>query len=130
MRGLLVRALVLTMALTWLAAGSSAETRRVPPTLPTQFSADVAVVSHLTDPRQSYPPSARHMRIQYDFAQRVAKAEMLRGYEANKTYVRRYDTKREYMVKHGQYKKCERAYLGILAALDLVGCMGSVPSYA
>lgn len=87
-------------------------TNRLPPVLPTQFSADVSTVSHLTDPRQTYPPSVRLMKIQYDFEQQVAKAEMLRGYETNKTYVRRYDQKREYMVKHGQHKKCERAYLG------------------
>lgn len=90
-------------------------TGRLPPVLPTQFSADVSIVSHLTDPRQTYPPSVRLMKIQYDYEQQIAKAEMLHGYETNKTYVRRYDQKCEYMVKHGQYKKCERAYLGMVA---------------
>lgn len=91
---------------------STAASSRIPPALPTQFRADVSITSHLTDPRQKYPPSVRLMKVQYDFQQQLAKAEMVHGYEANKTYVRRYDQKREYMVKHGQYKKCERAYLG------------------
>ncbi|TYZ61033.1 hypothetical protein PybrP1_012122 [[Pythium] brassicae (nom. inval.)] len=98
-----------------LAPANSPPSHRLPPALPTQFSADVSIVSHLTDPRQRYPPSSRLMRIQYDWEQQVAKAEMRRGFEANKTYVRRYDQRREYMVKHGRYSKCERAYLGVVS---------------
>lgn len=84
----------------------------VPPALPRQFGADLTVVSHLTDPRQNYPPSVREMSIQYDFDQKIARADVTKGYESGKTYIRRYDQKNEYMVKHGKYQKCERAYLG------------------
>jgi hypothetical protein len=48
-------------------------------------------LSHLTDPRQDYPPSLGRMKVQYDFDQQVARAEMLQGYNAGKTFVRRYD---------------------------------------
>eukprot|EP00644_Phytophthora_capsici_P015567 jgi/Phyca11/20680/fgenesh1_pg.PHYCAscaffold_70_\ len=85
---------------------------RLPPALPRQFQAEVQVLSHLTDPRQEYPPSIGRMKIQYDFDQQLARAEMLEGYNAGKTYVRRYDQKQEFMVKSGEFRKCERAYLG------------------
>ncbi|DAZ96514.1 TPA: hypothetical protein N0F65_008065, partial [Lagenidium giganteum] len=85
---------------------------RAPPLLPRQFTADVHVISHLVDPTQVYPPSTRHMRVSYDYDRRVARADMINGFESNKTYIRRYDQKREYMVKFGKYPKCERAYLG------------------
>ncbi|KAK1934674.1 hypothetical protein P3T76_011283 [Phytophthora citrophthora] len=85
---------------------------RIPPVLPRQFQAEVQVLSHLTDPRQDYPPSRGRMKIQYDFDQQLARAEMLEGYNAGKTFVRRYDQKQEFMVKSGEFRKCERAYLG------------------
>ncbi|KAE9016708.1 hypothetical protein PF002_g9357 [Phytophthora fragariae] len=85
---------------------------RSPPQLPRQFQAEVQVLSHLTDPRQDYPPSVGRMKVQYDFDQQLALAEMLEGYNAGKTFVRRYDLKQEFMVKSGEFRKCERAYLG------------------
>ncbi|RLN95196.1 hypothetical protein BBJ28_00005103 [Nothophytophthora sp. Chile5] len=110
---------------------------RSAPQLPRQFQAQVEVLSHLTDPRQDYPPSVGRMKVHYDFDQQLARAEMLEGYGAGKTFVRRYDQveialtrlecavgwsrtnrsafslqKQEFMVKHGEYRKCERAYLG------------------
>lgn len=71
--------------------GSAAAVGVQPPALPLQFRADVSVLSHLTDPRQAYPPSEKRMSISYDFTQKAARAEMLRGYDKGKTYVRRYD---------------------------------------
>ncbi|KAG7400391.1 hypothetical protein PHYBOEH_005979 [Phytophthora boehmeriae] len=85
---------------------------RAAPQLPRQFQAEVHVLSHLTDPRQEYPPSVGKMKIHYDFDQQLARAQMLEGYNAGKTFVRRYDQKQEFMVKHGEFRKCERAYLG------------------
>ncbi|KAJ0405443.1 hypothetical protein P43SY_005062 [Pythium insidiosum] len=111
---------------------------RTPPALPRQFQAELAIVSHLTDPRQSYPPSRREMRVLYDYDNKLARADVLEGHDAGKSFmrvlydydnklaradvleghdagksfVRRYDVKKEYMVKHGKYRKCERAYLG------------------
>ncbi|ETK86951.1 hypothetical protein F441_08618 [Phytophthora nicotianae CJ01A1] len=90
----------------------SAFSARSPPQLPHQFQAEVHVLSHLTDPRQEYPPSMGRMKVQYDFDQQLARAEMLEGYNAGKTFLRRYDQKQEFMVKSGEFRKCERAYLG------------------
>jgi hypothetical protein len=67
------------------------EDEHIAPVLPTQFAADLHVISHLTDPSQEYPPSMRKLKIQYDFDQKMAKAVVLKGYDAGKTYVRRYD---------------------------------------
>ncbi|ETL93517.1 hypothetical protein L917_08302 [Phytophthora nicotianae] len=90
----------------------SAFSARSPPQLPHQFQAEVHVLSHLTDPRQEYPLSMGRMKVQYDFDQQLARAEMLEGYNAGKTFLRRYDQKQEFMVKSGEFRKCERAYLG------------------
>lgn len=61
------------------------------PELPAQFEANLHVVSHLTDPTQSYPPAIRIMHIRYDYENRRASAEMLAGSETRKLYIRRYD---------------------------------------
>ncbi|KAF1334034.1 hypothetical protein FI667_g1925, partial [Globisporangium splendens] len=127
MRVLLTVIVVVATTLQCHVASAATSTGDVPPMLPTQFRADVTIMSHLTDPRQRYPPSVRRMRVQYDLQQQLAKAEMLEGYETNKTYVRRYDQKREYMVKHGGvFEKCERAYLGehALKSLSRLNAMG------
>ncbi|RLN37652.1 hypothetical protein BBJ28_00001916 [Nothophytophthora sp. Chile5] len=106
-----------------LALSVRAHDVRSAPQLPHQFQAQVEVLSHLTDPLQDYPPAVGRMKVHYDFDQQLARAEMLEGYDAGKTFVRRYDqveialtrlecAKQEFMVKHGEYRKCERAYLG------------------
>ncbi|KAL7684996.1 hypothetical protein Plhal304r1_c033g0105671 [Plasmopara halstedii] len=82
------------------------------PQLPHQFQAEVHVLSHLTNPRQEYPTSIKKMKIQFDLIHQVARAEILEGDDTGKTFVRRYDEKREIMVKGGEFRKCERAYLG------------------
>ncbi|GLE05489.1 hypothetical protein PINS_up014512 [Pythium insidiosum] len=64
---------------------------REPPVLPRQFQAELAIVSHLTDPRQSYPPSRREMRVLYDYDNKLARADVLEGHDAGKSFVRRYD---------------------------------------
>ncbi|OWZ12378.1 hypothetical protein PHMEG_00014472 [Phytophthora megakarya] len=101
--------MLLSLLLLFIVCVSSA---RVPPQLPRHFEAEVQVLSHLTDPRQEYPPSMGRMKVQYDFDQQLARAEVLAGYNAGKTFVRRYDQKQEFMVKSGEFRKCERAYLG------------------
>ncbi|OQR88438.1 hypothetical protein THRCLA_10329, partial [Thraustotheca clavata] len=67
---------------------------------------------HLLDADVEYPPRLRRMKIRYDYDKKVARADILAGFDKGKTYIRRYDTKKEYMVKYGEYKTCERAYLG------------------
>ncbi|KAF1789500.1 Alpha/Beta hydrolase fold [Phytophthora cactorum] len=52
---------------------ASVSSARSPPQLPHQFQAEVQVLSHLTDPRQEYPPSIGRMKVQYDFDQQLAR---------------------------------------------------------
>lgn len=86
--------LLLLVAFALLVPADEAQARptgTVAPALPTQFRADVVVTSHLTEPAQAYPPSVRELAVQYDFEQRVARAEVRRGHDQGKVFVRRYD---------------------------------------
>ncbi|KAF0701595.1 Aste57867_7968 [Aphanomyces stellatus] len=83
-----------------------------PPRLPLYFETDLEIFSHLIDASASYPPALRKMKIRYDYTQGLARADILAGYDKGKSYIRRYDSKREYKVRYGKYKNCERAYLG------------------
>ncbi|EQC40035.1 hypothetical protein SDRG_02692 [Saprolegnia diclina VS20] len=86
--------------------------KMAPPGMPLHFDANIEITSHLVDRSKDYPPWLRRLKVRYDFDKKVARADILAGYDKGKTYIRRYDTKKEYMVKYGEYKKCERAYLG------------------
>lgn len=96
-RGEMTRTRVLlSLALALLTTGETQArpAGTVAPALPTQFRADVVMTSHLTEPAQAYPPSVREMAIQYDFEQRIARAEVRKGHDQGKVFVRRYDTVR------------------------------------
>ena len=82
------------------------------PHIPSQFSADLVVTSHQIDAKQNYPPRERHIKIVYDSIGGMAYAKITKGYEAGRTYIRRYDRKKEYMVRGGKYPECRRSYLG------------------
>ena len=82
------------------------------PELPKQFSADLEITAHLVDRTKDYPPWLRKIHIKYDFDNKLARANITHGYEAGRTYIRRYDQKREYMVKAGEFAECQRSYLG------------------
>lgn len=41
-----------------------------------------------------------------------AHAVVEKGFDEGKTFIRRYDDKKEYMIRGGKYPTCERAYLG------------------
>ena len=85
---------------------------RDPPSLPRSFSADLEVTAHLVDRTKDYPPWLRKITLNYDFDKKLARAEITHGYEAGRTYIRRYDQKREYMIKAGEFAECQRSYLG------------------
>ena len=85
---------------------------RKPPALPKAFSADLEITAHLVDRSKDYPPWLRKLKLNYDFDQKLARAEITHGYEAGRTYIRRYDQKREYMIKSGEFAECQRSYLG------------------
>ena len=82
------------------------------PTFPAQFSATVVTIAHMVNSSNAYPPSLRKIRVHYDSVKGRAKAEILEGYDVGKTFIRRYDLKKEYMVQKGKHKRCHRGYLG------------------
>lgn len=88
--------------------------RAGPPSLvfPLQFSATVTITSHLIDENTEYPPRKRQMMIYYDYINKKARADIEAGYEAAKIYIRRYDEKKEYMVRLPPISDCKRSYLG------------------
>jgi len=66
----------------------------------------------LIDESSEYPPKTRQMIIYYDYINKKARADIEAGYEAAKIYIRRYDEKKEYMVRLPPINDCKRSYLG------------------
>jgi hypothetical protein len=58
-----------------------------------------------------YPPWRRRIEVWYDLPARKARAYVHEGFEANKTFLRRYDTKQEYLIRDDEFAECRRAYL-------------------
>mmetsp|Transcript_20015 Transcript_20015/g.28745 ORF Transcript_20015/g.28745 Transcript_20015/m.28745 type:complete len:214 (+) Transcript_20015:50-691(+) len=82
------------------------------PIFPLQIQADVEITAHLIPPDSDYPPRVRRMKIFYDYVNKRARADIEAGYEAEKTYIRLYNDKKEYMVRGPPINDCSRAYLG------------------
>lgn len=67
---------------------------------------------HLALPQtQDYPPWRRRVEVWYDGPERKVRAFVHEGFEANKTFLRRYDVKQEYVVRDDAFAECRRAYL-------------------
>ena len=79
---------------------------------PLQFSATIDVTSHQIDIESEYPPRNRRMTVYYDYINKKARADIEAGYEAAKFYIRRYDSKSEYMIRLSPIDDCKRSYLG------------------
>jgi len=79
---------------------------------PLQFSAVVRIIAHLVPVESEYPPRERVLKVDYDYTNKVARADVPKGFEAAKTYFRRYDEKQEYMVRPDPIGDCKRSYLG------------------
>lgn len=103
--------LLCAVVVCWLVTSVNAE-REASASFPLQFTATVEIVSHLIDEDSDYPPRSRRMAIYYDFINKRARVEIEAGYEAAKFYIRRYDTKNEYMVRLPPIDDCKRSYLG------------------
>jgi hypothetical protein len=58
------------------------------------------------------------MEVWYDGVGRRAKAHIHDGFEVNKTFLRRWDTKNEYCYRRDRYPECRRAYLGGCRGVD------------
>jgi hypothetical protein len=98
--------LLLCLARTW------APNPGDPPAFPLQFSATLQITSGLIEEESEYPPKRRHMSLYYDYINKKARADIEAGYEAAKIYIRRYDLKKEYMVRLPPIDDCKRSYLG------------------
>lgn len=79
---------------------------------PEQFSARLDVVSHMVDRGRDYPPWIREMDIAYDYAAGRAKVVVKEGLNSGKTFLRLYGSKKEYMIREGEFPSCRRSYLG------------------
>jgi hypothetical protein len=79
---------------------------------PLQASFDLTITAHEIDEASDFPPHKRHMKIYYDYVNSRARADISPGYEAEKVYLRRYDSKNEYMVRMAPLNDCKRSYLG------------------
>lgn len=60
---------------------------------------------------KDYPPWRRRIEVWYDGGSRKVRAFVHEGFEANKTFLRRYDLKQEYVVRDDEFAECRRAYL-------------------
>ena len=77
-----------------------------------RWSATVRTTAHLIPKDSTYPARVGEIRVTYDYLSRRVSAVGQLGYEANRTYVRLYDRKQEYLVWRGEYPSCERSHLG------------------
>lgn len=106
-------AVVALLFLAWLRSSCLLQAAAAPePWFPLQFSGNLEVTSYLLADDSTYPPSKRRMTIAYDYVNKRARADIEAGYEAAKYYIRRYDTKNEYMVRLPPIEDCKRSYLG------------------
>lgn len=65
---------------------------------------------------KDYPPWRRSMEVWYDLANKRSKIVVHEGFEAGKTFLRRWDAtpRMEYMWRDDEYAECRRAYLSEL----------------
>ncbi|CAM9355217.1 unnamed protein product, partial [Hapterophycus canaliculatus] len=61
---------------------------------------------------KEYPPWIRELDITYDNVAKRARVVVTKGHGAGKTFLRLYGSKKEYMIREGDYPTCRRSYLG------------------
>jgi len=87
---------------------------------PLQLSFNVTITAHQIEEASEFPPRTRSMYVRYDYINGRVRADIAAGYEAEKTYIRRYDEKKEYMVRHAPLNDCKRSYLGEIMPYPLI----------
>lgn len=87
---------------------------------PVQFSANITITAHQVPTESIYPPRIRTIAVYYDYFAKKVRADLSSGYEAEKTYIRRYDIKKEYMIRNPPISDCKRSYLGELFPYPLI----------
>lgn len=87
---------------------------QTPPRLPRQFQTTLVTVAHQANKTTAYPPWRQQFNIFYDFPARRARADVIEGFDAGRSFIRRYDLKKEYMVVKSpeEFAECRRSYLG------------------
>eukprot|EP01039_Chlorochromonas_danica_P005455 gene5455-6006_t len=105
--------LVLLLSSSHLSISVESEDKVIPePWFPLQFIGNLEITSHLIAPDSDYPPQKRRMTIFYDYINKKARSDIEAGYEAAKYFIRRYDMKKEYMIRLPPIDDCKRSYLG------------------
>lgn len=66
----------------------------------------------MVDRANEYPPWLREMDVWYDHTSQNVKIVVKDGSNINKTYLRLYGSKKEYVIRKGEYPSCRRSYLG------------------
>jgi len=87
-----------------------------PATFPRRFHANISTLAHLIGETRQYPPRERLMEVWYDADAGMAKVHVHSGLEANKTFLRRWDTQDEYCVRADEYAECRRAFMSACSA--------------
>ena len=82
------------------------------PYFPLQLSSSLQITASLIDKDNEYPPRIRTMKFYYDYTNKRARIDIDEGYEAKKTYIRRYDNDEEYMIRPLPIDDCKYSYLG------------------
>lgn len=75
----------------------------------------------MVDRAKVYPAWKREMDIVYDNVAGRAKVVVREGLNAGKTFLRLYGSKKEYMIREGEYPACRRSYLGERSAVLWAG---------
>jgi hypothetical protein len=111
------------------------------PDFPSNFHAVVTIIAHLVDKvriicvlraqilncgecaclqKEDYPPWKRVVELWFDGQGQRARSYVHAGYDANKTFLRRWDTRDEYCFRNDQHSECKR---GFLSALPILTCL-------
>ena len=70
------------------------------------------MIAHQVDKSLEYPPWRKRMVVLYDYERKMVRCDVKEGNEAGKSFIRRYDQKREYAIRGGEFAECRRSYLG------------------
>ena len=87
---------------------------------PLQMSFNLTLTAHQVAEDSEYPPRVRTLGIYYDYVNKRGRADIAEGYEAAKVHLRRYDDKKEYMVRLPPIDDCKRSNLLELMPYPLI----------
>eukprot|EP00949_MAST-11_sp_MAST-11-sp1_P003056 g3056.t1 len=103
--------MVLVLAMMTSMHASAEETLFSHPHFPKRFTASVIATSHLVDADAEYPSAVRELSVVYDAVKGRVWANVTKGYQQGRLFIRRYDVDEEYAIRHGEFEGCKRAFL-------------------